>query len=318
MKHHAPSHRPARKGAGFTLIELLVVIAIIAILAAMLLPALSKAKAKAKATQCLSNMKQLGAAYHMYFGDNKEKVTYGVLRQHNSFDITWDDLISSYLSGVETATQLLSSTQQERFQVRAVKCPSDRVLRVFANGGTSTPTRTARSYSMPQHQMGDNVGYTYANPGSSTWPPSSENRCGAGLWWRQTATPHWTWNTNDTWTSSSAAPTLPWPRLQRSFNTGQILGQTDTALLIERIPTTPTPTNPAQTHQQYAGNENGATTDHANRMNQAVPHNQYHNGPYNFLFADGHVEFLSREASLGRTNVNLNFQSGMWTVHPRD
>ena len=44
----------------FTLIELLVVIAIIAILAAMLLPALSAARASAKTSGCLSNMKQMG------------------------------------------------------------------------------------------------------------------------------------------------------------------------------------------------------------------------------------------------------------------
>ena len=53
----------------FTLIELLVVIAIIAILAAILLPALQQARESAKATSCLSNMRQLGQIY-MYYNED--------------------------------------------------------------------------------------------------------------------------------------------------------------------------------------------------------------------------------------------------------
>jgi prepilin-type N-terminal cleavage/methylation domain-containing protein/prepilin-type processing-associated H-X9-DG protein len=63
------------RSRGFTLIELLVVIAIIAILAAILFPVFAQARAKARQSVCLSNIKQLGLALGMYIQDYDDRLT---------------------------------------------------------------------------------------------------------------------------------------------------------------------------------------------------------------------------------------------------
>jgi len=84
------------RNKAFTLIELLVVIAIIAILAAILFPVFAQAKEAAKATQVLSNQKQIAIAQTLYITDSDDTLPAYFVKAADFSDGTWKrtDIIS--------------------------------------------------------------------------------------------------------------------------------------------------------------------------------------------------------------------------------
>jgi prepilin-type processing-associated H-X9-DG protein/prepilin-type N-terminal cleavage/methylation domain-containing protein len=103
-----------RKRSAFTLVELLVVIAIIGVLVALLLPAIQAARASARRTQCINNMKQVGLAIQQYADTHKGR--FPLMAYHN---VTNNGKTEEEKSWIATLAPYLESVDEIRL------CPED-------------------------------------------------------------------------------------------------------------------------------------------------------------------------------------------------
>ena len=110
-----PGVRPLPHGPiprAMTLIELLVCIAILVILLAITVPAIARARRNSRATQCLSNLHQIGTAFGIYAEMNSYH-----LPDPGGAGTQWEDMLSPLV------------------KKDAFACPEDREL--FASIGSS-------------------------------------------------------------------------------------------------------------------------------------------------------------------------------------
>jgi prepilin-type N-terminal cleavage/methylation domain-containing protein/prepilin-type processing-associated H-X9-DG protein len=313
---HPSPRRDVRKAGGFTLIELLVTIAIIGVLAAILLPAVNNAMAKGRTANCASNLKEIFNASLAYSGDNGDKIPYAVLRWRAGTANTWDDLLFTYLggeSGMARYEQLIGSQPQlgqggpadsNNDGNRLLKCPSDKARRSdtrYNNGG--------RSYVMPTHAMARNPAPSWApnvGPNGYHWPPSPKNATGVGFNWDVSSGPTADWEPED--------PVDPIPRRQKALFEDLILKPEETIIYTERV-----------RREMLQGSFQFQTINNARQhlignINRDDYNNvqRFHLGRFNYMMADGHVETLTPEESIGVDSTDTSVQAGYWTITPDD
>lgn len=158
----APSTRSLTgRRQAFTLVELLTVVAIIGILAAVLIPAIGAARQSARASTCISNLRQIGGAIQIFASENKGQFPGGGQRAQSGSSASWQDTLNAMvfeanLSSPRPPLQRYGDTPISG----QVYCPS---MEPF---GTSA--RYPRAYVMNSYTGDTN---TTSNPPLPTWGP---------------------------------------------------------------------------------------------------------------------------------------------------
>jgi prepilin-type N-terminal cleavage/methylation domain-containing protein/prepilin-type processing-associated H-X9-DG protein len=304
--------------SGFTLIELLVVIAIIAILAGMLLPALASAKSRAMSTKCLNNTKQFGLSIGMYTTDNSEKLPYAGLAMATEGTYGyggWDKLLFKYLGGNISTTYASWLPLESEVPRGLFTCPSDKY---FPTPGAGTATvRVQRSYAIPRYRIDAATG-AINGTSPTNQPINGAAYTGVGAVYALGRDMGFTPNapTNVAF-SANRVSNMP------AVRTGMVQDAAGTIMLTERLQG-----DTAGTGEQRVGHwiawvdkpMNGTWGRHqanpltGSNISEAQMIANHHNDGFNYLFVDGHSEFLLPR----KTTTNVLAQSGMWSINAKD
>lgn len=125
---------------GFTLVELLVVIAIIAVLAALIFPVFASARAKARQTNCISNLRQIGMSIEMYAMDYDDLYPFAVdPTDKYTPEIWWEyPQWQALIPSMPMLHEVLQPYQKSR---EIWRCPADTGMEVQDFTGVPFPAR---------------------------------------------------------------------------------------------------------------------------------------------------------------------------------
>lgn len=135
----------------FTLVEVLVVVAIIALLIAILMPSLSLARKRGQAAVCMSNVRQLGVATHMFAHTHK-----GLLVEYGL----------AHGGSVDEEKTWLNTLRNEYKSKLVARCPSDDSLRweqPYHNPESDVDYYRRTSYGVNEYVTGRLDGYERYN-----------------------------------------------------------------------------------------------------------------------------------------------------------